>query len=226
MKPVICFDLNGTILDLAALDSHFESLFGHAGVRKEWFDEALKIVFTTTIVRAFTEFSKIAEASLKVVEQRHAKTLSERQRKEILQDRMRQLPPFPDVESGLESLRSSGYLLAVLTNSRLQLAEQALKNPRLDPYFEKLISADSAQRLKPAPEPYRLAAKELAVPIGSMIVIAAHPWDLSGAKWAGSQTCFLQRPDQVLDEITPQPTLVISDLRDLAPQLTKLEFAA
>lgn len=81
MKPVLCFDLNGTILDLAALDSHFESLFGNPEVRKEWFDEALKMAFMTTIVRAFTEFSNIAEAALHIVEQRQAKTLSERQRK-------------------------------------------------------------------------------------------------------------------------------------------------
>lgn len=139
---------------------------------------------------------------------------------------MRTLPPFPDVQPGLESLRSAGYLLAVLTNSGLESAQQAVKNSHLDRYFEKLISADSAQRLKPAPEPYRLAANELAAPIASVIMIAAHPWDLSGAKWAGCQTCFLQRPGQVLDETTPQPNLAISDLRDLAPRLTTLEFAA
>ena len=43
---------------------------------------------------------------------------------------------------------------------------------------------------------------------------------------AGCQACFLRRPEQVLDEITPTPTLIVSDLRELAAQAVQLQTAA
>jgi hypothetical protein len=36
MPRVIVFDLMGTLLDLRAMDPHFERFFGDAAVRKEW----------------------------------------------------------------------------------------------------------------------------------------------------------------------------------------------
>ena len=41
MPRVIVFDLIGTILDLQAMDSHFERFFGDAALRKEWFAQTL-----------------------------------------------------------------------------------------------------------------------------------------------------------------------------------------
>lgn len=218
MKPVLCFDLNGTLLDISALDEHFQSLFGDPGIRKEWFSEVLKIALATTVVNAYAEFGKISKAALIVIEQRYGRTLDETQRLEVL-NKFRELPPFPDVEEGLHNLHVGGYTLAVLTNSSAQVAEEALKRARLNKYLGKLMSADSVQRLKPAAESYRMAAHELGVGLGSLMLVAAHSWDIAGAMWAGCQACFLRRPGQVLDEITPQPGLLISDLRDLPRQL-------
>ena len=52
----------------------------------------------------------------------------------------------------LERLRESGFQLAILTNSRLQAAEEALRQADLRDYFFRVLSADMAQRYKPAPE--------------------------------------------------------------------------
>ena len=37
MAPVCLFDVNETLLDLAALDGEFERLFGDRGARVAWF---------------------------------------------------------------------------------------------------------------------------------------------------------------------------------------------
>jgi 2-haloacid dehalogenase len=101
-----------------------------------------------------------------------------------------------------------------------------LTNAGLRLYFQRVLSADSVRRLKPAPEPYQMAAKELEITTNSLTLVAAHSWDIAGAAAAGCATAFLARPGQVLDTITPKPSLIASDLRDLADQLLATQSGA
>ncbi len=162
MKPVIVFDLNGTLLDLSALDPAFERLFGDRQARTEWFAEVLKIALATTARQAYADFSRITLAALKVVEQRRHKELQDAQRLELVHG-LRRLPPFPDVPPGLEALVASGHQLVVLTNSGLAAAREALEHAGLAHHFARVLSADSVQRLKPSPAPYQMAAAALGV---------------------------------------------------------------
>jgi 2-haloacid dehalogenase len=55
------------------------------------------------------------------------------------------------------------------------------------------------------------------------MMVAVHVWDLIGAQSAGFSAALITRPGNAplpLDGF-PQPTLVVSDLRQLAAQLTK-----
>jgi 2-haloacid dehalogenase len=222
LKPVLVFDLVGTLLDLSVLDGDFQSLFGDVRLRREWFSEVQKLFLTSIAVNAYAEFTKVTEAALKVVEQRHGKILGPEDRIELL-DKLKKLPPFADVNDGLESLHDAGFTLAVLTNSSSQSAEKALKHAGVLKYFEKLLSADSVQRFKPAAEPYQLAAREFGVGPSSLMLVAAHSWDIAGASRAGCQTCFVRRPEQVLNDLTPRPNLVASDLHDLARHIQSVQ---
>ena len=50
--PRICaFDVNETLLDLRALDPHFEHAFGDAAVRQAWFAQLLRILIWHTRFR-------------------------------------------------------------------------------------------------------------------------------------------------------------------------------
>ena len=224
-RLVIAFDLVGTLLDLSALDTIFQSEFGDVHIRKEWFVELLKIAFAITASGRYEGFSDIAQAALKIVEERHRKHLRSAQRRTIVRS-LPQLPPVADVKPGLEALRSEGRRLAVLTNSALKAAKQAVESAGLTQFFDGIYSAESVKRLKPAPEPYLMLAKEFAVKTRDIFLVAAHSWDITGAANAGCRTCFLRRPEQVLDELTPKPDLVVSDLREIAQHLTKKRKAA
>lgn len=43
MNTTVIFDVNETLLDLRALDPHFERFFGDVSVRKVWFGRVLQI---------------------------------------------------------------------------------------------------------------------------------------------------------------------------------------
>ncbi len=222
MSGIVAFDVNETLLDLSALDSHFQSNFGNTAVRKEWFAEVLRQAFVTTITGTYFDFGAIGRSALLVVEERYERCLSEQQRSRILQT-MRKLPAHPDVKEGFKRLRDAGWRLVALTNSTLEVAEMQLSNAGLGDSLDRIFSADTVHRLKPAPEPYQMVARELGIATESLLFVAAHSWDLAGAAKAGCTTAFLARPGQVLDELTPKPKFIASNVSDLADQLVPTE---
>jgi 2-haloacid dehalogenase len=128
---------------------------------------------------------------------------------------MAQLPAHPDVRPALERLRDSGARLATLTNSTQAVVEAQLAFAGLRDLFEAALSADAVQRLKPGREPYGYAADALGIAPGEMTLVAAHAWDIAGARAAGARTVFVGRPGQVLDPAAPAPDRVVRDLSEL-----------
>jgi len=222
MARVCVFDVNETLLDLGALDLHFERIFGDAGVRRAWFGQLLQSALASTVTGAYSDFGKIGGASLEMTAERHGVTLSDEDKRQILGG-MRELPPHPEVAESLSRLREAGLRLATLTNSTQQVAEAQMENSGLRGYFEQLLSADTVRRLKPAPEPYRMAAESLGVEVGEIRLVAAHAWDVAGALQAGCAAAFVARPGMVLDPLVQRPGVVGADLREVADRILEVE---
>jgi 2-haloacid dehalogenase len=223
--PRICaFDVNETLLDLRALDPDFERAFGDVAARQAWFTQLLQTAFVTTIIGTYRDFGTIGAAALEVIATRRGVTLSPEDRTSILTG-MRHLPPHPDVRDGLERLRDAGLRLVTLTNSTEQVGQAQLTNAGLRGYFEHIFSADTARRLKPAPEAYRMVAERLDVDIGEIRLIAAHSWDIAGALHVGCAAAFVARPGMVLDPLFDRPYVVGADLREVADRILEREKA-
>ena len=225
MRPVIAFDLNGTVLDLSALDPYFLRTFGDTEARREWFIELIQSAMVATITGSFVDFPTLGKNALETLAGRRSTMLGSEEKIELLQN-LRQMPAFPDAGPALARLQDAGFQLAILTNSRQQAAEEALRQAGLRDYFARVLSAEMAQRYKPAPEVYRLAAKELNVDPASLLLVAAHSWDTTGAIRAGCEAAFVQRPEQVLDPLAPRPRLIVRDLEQFAGRIIDLERAA
>lgn len=223
--PRICvFDVNETLLDLHALDPHFEGVFGDAAVRQAWFAQLLQTAFVSTIIGDYKDFGMIGSTALAMIATRRGITLSQEDRTSIL-GTMRRLPPHSDVREGLERLRNAGVRLVTLTNSTEQVGQAQITNAGLSEYFEHLFSADTARRLKPAPEPYRMVAERMGVDISQLRLIAAHAWDIAGALHAGCAAAFVARPGMVLDPLFQPPDVVGADLREVAERILEREKA-
>jgi 2-haloacid dehalogenase len=222
MARVCVFDVNETLLDLGALDPHFERVYGDAGVRRSWFLQLLQSALVATVTGVYSDFGTIGAAALEMVAEREGVYLSEEDKQEILGG-MRELPPHPEVAESLERLREAGLRMATLTNSTQQIAEAQMENSGLRGYFEQILSADAVKRLKPAPEPYMMAAESLGVEIGQVRLVAAHSWDVAGALRAGCAAAFVARPGMVLDPLVERPDVVGVDLREVADRILEVE---
>jgi 2-haloacid dehalogenase len=220
VKRVCVFDVNETLLDMAALDPLFERAFGDVSVRKLWFNQMLQSAFVATMTDAYVTFGEASGAALGMTEERLGVEVSEDDRREILGG-LRNLPPHPEVPDSLDRLREAGFRLATLTNSTQEVAEAQIENAGLADRFEQILSADTAKRLKPAPAPYRMAARSLGVPDRGMRLIAAHAWDVAGALRAGCAAAFVAR--QPFDPLVEEPDVVGTDLAEVADRIIAAE---
>jgi 2-haloacid dehalogenase len=222
MRRVQVFDVNETLLDLAAMDPHFERVFGDAGVRRFWFSQMIQSALVATVTGAYSQFGALAAAALEMTAEQAGVELGDDDRQAIAAQ-LRQLPAHPEVAGALRRLRDAGLRLAALTNSTEEVARAQLEHAGLIDLFDLVLSADTVRRLKPAPEPYRMAAERLGVAVDQVRLIAAHAWDVAGAARAGCATAFVARPGKVLDPLVERPEIVGADLAEVADAILAVE---
>ncbi len=107
MTRVCVFDVNETLLDLGALDPHFERIFGDASVRQDWFGQFLASWLTMTVIGDYWAFGTIGNAALEMVAERQGVDLSDEDKQQIISG-MQELPPHPEVDESLSRLRRQG----------------------------------------------------------------------------------------------------------------------
>jgi 2-haloacid dehalogenase len=222
MGRVQVFDVNETLLDLAAMDPHFERIFGDPSLRVTWFTQMISSALVATVTGAYHPFGAHAMAALEMTAEQAGVTLAGND-KQAVAAQLRQLPAHPEVAGALRRLGDAGLRLAALTNSTEEVAWAQLEHAGLIDAFALVLSADTVGRLKPAPEPYRMAAERLGVAVDQMRLVAAHAWDVAGAARAGCATAFVARPGKVLDPLVERPGIVGADLAEVADAILAAE---
>ena len=221
-RRVIVFDVNETLLDLGGLDDLFESIFGDALARSQWFAQLLSLSMTATIVEDYRDFSSLARAALDQVVVRYRVQPAEHELQVLLQ-RMQQLAPHRDAPPALECLRAGGFRLAALTNSAPSVARAQLRYAGLDDFFEAILSVDEVRRFKPAPAPYRMAARHMQVSISELRMVAAHDWDIIGAMAAGCRGAFVARGGFAFPAHAPRPDVCELSLEGVAEAILRVD---
>jgi len=223
MKKICLFDVNETLLELHALDSEFEKLFGSAAVRKEWFGQFIQSAFVSVITDSYQPFGAIGSAAFDMIAERHGVTVAEADKKALL-GKIAELPPHPEVAENLARLKENGYILAALTNSTVEVANKQLENSGIIKFFDKVLSADMVKNLKPSKEVYEMAAREFNVETKETRLIAAHAWDVAGALQAGCLAAFIARPGMVLDPLYERPSIIGQDLKEVVDKIIEQDL--
>jgi 2-haloacid dehalogenase len=133
-----------------------------------------------------------------------------------------QLDPWPDVPAGLEALRQ-GRVVAALSNGNLALLVDLARHN--DMRFDCLLSAEFARIYKPTAEVYLTGTRLLGLEPNEVMMVAAHPFDLRGARAAGLRTAFIDRPLEYgpgsPPREDPDADISVKDLHELAVRLAK-----
>jgi 2-haloacid dehalogenase len=191
-------------------------------VLREWFGQLVTYSMTVTLAEFYVDFFAIGQGVLRMLAEIHGVDITDDD-VHRLQSQMRTMPAHRDVAESLIALRNSGFRLATLTNSPHRPGMQTpLEHAGLAGFFERQLSVQSCRAFKPSPSVYRYACAMLDVAPADCMMVAAHVWDLLGAHSVGFSTALITRPGNppLPVEGLPQPSLVVSDLRQLAEQLT------
>ena len=215
---VIVFDVNETLLDLRALRPAFESAMGSSDAMGEWFARMLHGSLVSNHVGVYRPFAEIGTDALLALASKRGVSLT-RPAAAAVVGGMRSLPPHPDVLPAMERLHGAGFRLVTLTNGSADAVADQLDNAAIAPFIEQAMSVDMVQRFKPAPDVYLTAAAKLDVGVDAMLMVAAHDWDIVGARSVGISGAYIDRPSVRWAMPDAQPELVGADLGAIADQL-------
>ena len=216
-KPkVIIFDVNETLLDLETMRTSIgEALDGQEELTTLWFSTMLHRSLVTTVTGDYQDFGKIGVAALMMVAQNNDIEITEEQAVTAIKTPLLSLPAHPDVKAGLKALKEQGFKLVSLTNSSNKGVETQFKNAGLTDYFDKRMSIEDIKVYKPDLRAYAWALEQLNIKPEEALMVAAHGWDVAGAKAAGLQTAFVARPGKALYPLAQKPDYVVKDLSEL-----------
>lgn len=214
----LIFDVNETLLDLRGLRAGFEELFGSTEPMGEWFARMLHGSLVANHTNRYRPFGLIGTEALVTLAVRRGVTV-DLDRAVAIVAGMRSMPAHPDVVPALERLRAAGRRLVALTNGSTETVADQLANAGIARYFERAMSVDAVRQFKPAPAVYLHATAVLGVEVDQAMMVAAHDWDLIGARSVGMPGAFVARPGAVWGMPDDPPDLVGSDLGEIADRL-------
>ena len=191
------FDMYGTLLDLEATFAPSFSDFLNAkgyngdavGVVGAWERDYLHESMVDTLLGGGrTPFERVRRVTLSQLFSKLKIDHSQDEIEDLLGRATISL--FPDVIESLSRLRDR-YTLAVLSNGDLASLERAVE--RLAIPVEHTISAEQAGHYKPHPEVYRYGVRQLGLESNQVMHVAAHGWDVRGAKAIGMPGAYIDR---------------------------------
>lgn len=131
---------------------------------------------------------------------------------------------WPDVRDAVRKLRESGLEAFVHANGTTRLQLNLVRSSGLD--FDMLFSSELLGCYKPAPENYLKVLELLKLSPEECIMVAAHAYDLRGAKAVGMKTVYVYRwTDDVLEDqevVRKENDVYLEDMRNLDETISKL----
>lgn len=113
------------------------------------------------------------------------------------------------------------YPLAALTNLSEEVLARITRHAYLD--FDYLLSAEYVGVKKPDPKVYQLGIDTLLCKPEEVLMVAAHTFDLEGAKKAGMKTCYVERNDDKEAKDLDRFDISITSLTQLPEAIKRFE---
>jgi 2-haloacid dehalogenase len=184
VRRAVLFDVVGTLFDVAPLQRRLRGSAFDA-----WFERLLHTATSLTLAGRFEPFADIAASTLKTTIARNGLSADPVEVLELLQE----LPADNEAVAAVELLDASDVLVGALTNSGEKQTHQLLEAAGLAELIVEVVSVEEVEVYKPHPAVYRHAAERLGVEPRGITLIAAHAWDVVGAKEAGLDAIWIDR---------------------------------
>ncbi|MBR0745749.1 haloacid dehalogenase type II [Bradyrhizobium japonicum] len=223
------FDIQGTLFDYyqpfarisSALNKRNARRLNWSGFLGDWNAGAVSIIQAIiTGTRKWIPPGQVFRESLEAALSMRDLTsqLDETDRLELMSV-WSQMVPWPDSALGVGRLKRK-VTVAALSNAGMAGVIALAKRGGLP--FDAVLTGELVHSYKPSPDVYQAASTYLGFPPGKIMMVAAHKFDLKGAKAAGFKTAYIPRPLETgpatkVDR-SPEPYIdvIANDLMDLS----------
>jgi len=208
----VAFDIIETVFSIESLRSGLTPLGLPANTLDTWFAASLRDAFALAAMDDFAPFRRIMGDALADLLQRHNLPVMENRIAAFL-DGMKNLEARPDADRAFAMLAQANLPIVAVSNGAAAATQHLLERAALAPRVHRVFSVDEIGLSKPRREVYTHVAQSLDLPASAICLVAAHPWDVHGARSAGLRGAFVSR-GQPWPASMRRPTMIGDELLD------------
>ncbi|MDC3062471.1 haloacid dehalogenase type II [Candidatus Pelagibacter sp.] len=210
----IIFDAYGTLFDV---NSAAEKCKDKIGDKWEpfanfWRTTQLEYTWLRSLMKRHKDFWQITEESLD--KSMMAFNIDPKMKNELL-NLYKVLSPFQEVPETLKLLKEKNFKLAILSNGTPSLLNDLVKSNNLNNLFDDLFSIEEVKIYKPHPKVYDLPIEKYKIKKNEVVFLSANTWDVSGAGNYGYQSIWVNRNNNIFDNLDYKPNNQIKNLSEL-----------
>ena len=216
MKNVkaIIFDAYGTLFDVNSAAEKCKDKIGDKweSFANFWRTTQLEYTWLRSLMKRHKDFWQITEDSL----DKSMKAFSiDSSMKNELMNLYKVLSPFKEVPETLKKLKGKNFKLAILSNGTPSLLDELVKSNNLDKLFDDIFSIEEVGIYKPDSRVYDLPIKKYKIKNSEVMFLSANTWDDSGGGNYGYQSIWVNRNNNIFDNLDFNPSNQIKDLTEL-----------
>ena len=210
----IIFDAYGTLFDVNSAAEKCKDKIGDKweGFANFWRTTQLEYTWLRSLMDRHKDFWQITEDSLdksiKVF------NIDPSMRNELL-DLYKILSPYKEVPETLKTLKEKKFKLAILSNGTPSLLDELVKSNHLDNLFDDIFSIEQVGVYKPSSRVYDMPIKKYNINKSEVAFLSANTWDVSGGGNYGYQSIWVNRNNNIFDNLDFRPKYQITDLNKL-----------
>ena len=210
----IIFDAYGTLFDVNSAAEKCKDKIGDKweGFANFWRTTQLEYTWLRSLMDRHKDFWQITEDSLdksiKVF------NIDPSIRNELL-NLYKILSPYKEVPDTLKTLKEKKFKLAILSNGTPSLLDELVKSNHLDNLFDDIFSIEQVGVYKPSSRVYDMPIKKYNINKSEVAFLSANTWDVSGSGNYGYQSIWVNRNNNIFDNLDFKPKYQIKDLSKL-----------
>ena len=210
----IIFDAYGTLFDVNSAAEKCKGKIGDKweGFANYWRTTQLEYTWLRSLMKRHKDFWQVTEDSLD--KSMKAYEIDSSMRSELL-DLYKILSPFKEVPEVLKSLKEKNLKVAVLSNGTPDLLNQLVKSNNLDNLFDDLFSIEEVGIYKPDSKVYDLPIQKYQIKKNEVAFLSANTWDVSGGGNYGYNSIWVNRNNNIFDNLDYKPQNEIKNLKEL-----------
>lgn len=209
------FDAYGTIFDFASAVARCPAIpeERRTTLTGLWRDKQLQYTWLRSLQRSYVDFWQVTGDALDFALQTLDMASPVLRRK--LMDLYLTLDAFPEVPQVLRTVRSAGYVTAILSNGTPAMLDAAVGSAGLQDLFDAVLSADAVRVFKTDPRVYDYCLSRLGRRADEVAFQSSNAWDAYAASAYGMSAVWCNRYGQRPERLPGRPDHEIRSLAEL-----------